>query len=450
MQFAQSSGYVVIADLANYFDTIPLQALRNAITGLTTISENVLNLMFFVLEALAWRPYFMPHPGVGLPQLMFDAPRLLAHVYLYKLDVELERLTEGSFVRWMDDINAGVTSPTEGRKLLGNLQELLNSQALQLNSSKSKVLSGHEALDHFCARHNRALTILENSFEYGVGTLAAQQAEREALRDSYRRFKRSGRRGQWDKVQKRYLRLFGVFGDAYPMRDIRRLLHEQPSVRDAAFRYMTAIGFTHSRLRLVQAFLESGDCEDEGALFGVVDCLLGWQPPQSAYVAGRMTTIANGLSARRPDRRAFSFGAALAILAKYGSGADLASHIVGHVEVWTRSSWASRQVAAVTPRLDPATRQAVLEHLQRSGLLQGLQVFTHLKQLSELTSVDRQLEKYLTFKPEGSKPYPLYKILIALAVLAGRGLPIAAKSRLRDRILESVSDPYMRALLIAA
>ena len=77
--YPQSTGskFDPLAYLANYFDTIPLHSLRNVIAAASKISEHVLDLLFFVLETLIWRPYYIPNSGVGLPQLNFDAPRLL-------------------------------------------------------------------------------------------------------------------------------------------------------------------------------------------------------------------------------------------------------------------------------------------------------------------------------------------------------------------------------------
>ena len=117
-QFARTYDYVVITDLANYFDCIPLAALRNRISSLGAFSETVLNFLFFLLDAFTWRPYYMPPSGVGLPQLNFDAPRLLAHAYLFPIDAELQRTTDGDFVRWMDDINCGAPDPETAHRLL--------------------------------------------------------------------------------------------------------------------------------------------------------------------------------------------------------------------------------------------------------------------------------------------------------------------------------------------
>ena len=82
LKFTDSYQYIVVTDIANYFDCIPLASLRNTLASCGKFSENLLNFLFYLLEAFSWRPYYMPHSGVGLPQINFDAPRLLAHAYL--------------------------------------------------------------------------------------------------------------------------------------------------------------------------------------------------------------------------------------------------------------------------------------------------------------------------------------------------------------------------------
>jgi hypothetical protein len=155
----------------------------------------------------------MPHSGVGLPQINFDAPRLLAHAYLFKLDEELESATNGNFVRWMDDIDAGVNSREEGKKLLRNLDNILSSQGLRLNTSKSKILSAQDAVAHFWIQENRTLTIIENSIKHGSGSSITQKKQKHLLKKRFRSFDRKLRTGQWDKVFKRYFSLFGMVKD---------------------------------------------------------------------------------------------------------------------------------------------------------------------------------------------------------------------------------------------
>ncbi|HZG42978.1 MAG TPA: hypothetical protein VEY93_08460, partial [Longimicrobium sp.] len=81
--FSDQFPYTVVTDVATYYDTIPLGSLRHAIASLGRFRQDVMDLLFYMLEAFIWRPEYIPVTGVGLPQLNFDAPRLLAHAYLF-------------------------------------------------------------------------------------------------------------------------------------------------------------------------------------------------------------------------------------------------------------------------------------------------------------------------------------------------------------------------------
>ena len=447
-EFTSTHEFVVVTDIANFFDTIPLHTLRNTLASIAKISENVLNLLFFALEALTWRPYFMPHSGVGLPQIDFDAPRLLANAYLFKLDQELEH-TSGSFVRWMDDIDAGVNSREEGKKLLQSIQSVLNSQGLQLNSNKSKILFAKEAVEHFCIRHNRALTIIQNSIENGAKTPKSIAQLGRSLRASYSKFRSSKLTGNWDKVQKRYLNLFGKLKDPRAIRDLPTLLSEFPSTRGAIFRYLIDLGYSEPRFRIVENFLASGNCVCAGSLFEAVKCLISWDMPLKDRIVGRILTLAAIVAEKHDETLSFPFGAALLLMAKYAPREALLNYIDENHRIWERSAWASRQVAAVSPLLPDSSRQNILAALQKNGLLQGLQVWESLASLQQMTSFDRQLRPYLFDTKAKDGAVIFSKVVLAFAMLSGC-LSTSEKTELRAHFIATWKDKWYRALIAKA
>src|SRR5262249_48073981 len=155
----------VTTDVASYYDCIPLGALRNQLSALSDAPECMLDLLFYILGDYVWRPDYMPNSGVGLPQLSFDAPRLLGFAYLFHADRCLLERARGDFVRWMDDINFGARSKPEARAILHNLETVVNSTGLHLNSGKTKILDRPAAREHFALDLNRRLTFLQNRLE---------------------------------------------------------------------------------------------------------------------------------------------------------------------------------------------------------------------------------------------------------------------------------------------
>ncbi|MGB3208052.1 MAG: RNA-directed DNA polymerase [Crinalium sp.] len=442
-----SHQYIVVADIANYFDCIPLPSLRNALASYGKFSENLLNFLFYLLDAFSWRPYYMPHSGVGLPQINFDAPRLLAHTYLFKLDEELAKSTNGDFVRWMDDIDAGVDSREEGKRLLRNLDNVLSSQGLRLNASKSKILFAQDAVAHFWIQENRALTIIENSIKQDIGSQSIQAYRKELLKKRFRKFNKKSRTGQWDKVFKRYFNLFGLIKDSYLENHLKIILAETFSLRGAAFTYLVRLGITSKRLDIIENFLLSGNCEDDVSLFEAVQCFIRWETPATGNLVQRMVNIANNIAKKNGLYSCSGITAAIWVLAKYGSRADLMSLIASSKGIWEKSAWAARQVAAVTPLLVEQDCLFITEQITQNGLLQALQVLAHISSLKRLTRLDDQLSSYLKHQPSHSVPYySLPKVILAITLFQGQLAPIHKKD-LRNKLLTLITDRRYKYLI---
>jgi hypothetical protein len=448
--FTESHPFMVVTDIANYFDSIPLISLRNAIAELGHFKENLLNFLFYLLESFAWRPYYIPSPGVGLPQINFDAPRLLATAYLFKIDRELDRNTKGDFVRWMDDIDAGVDSRQAGKKLLRDLETVLNSQGLRLNSGKSRILSAKEAVAHFWIQENRSLTIIENSIKNGASDGLASVFVKKILRRRVRSFLRRSRSGQWEKVYKRYLKLFGLTRDAILETRASSLLEDTPSLRGAVFRYLGVLGPNTRRLAIVQGFLQSGHCEDEASLFEAIKCLISWETPAGGKLVDKIVQLAKELAAPAGVPSIGRICAALWLLAKYGSPTELFALVKDSREIWEKSPWTARQIAAVVPLMPADARSLVVSTAATNGMLQALQVLASTFSLMRVTTLDQQLRTYLAHPPPEGYPYPLQKVIVAKMVLEG-GLNDGERKWLRETLLRIVSDRrYLQMLQLVS
>ena len=92
-EFTSTFDYIVVTDISNYFDNISLAHLRNVISSYGNFDECLLDFLFFILEAFVWRPDYLPLSGCGLPQVNFDAPRLLGFAFLFEIDKFLDEKT---------------------------------------------------------------------------------------------------------------------------------------------------------------------------------------------------------------------------------------------------------------------------------------------------------------------------------------------------------------------
>src|SRR5690606_28147102 len=157
MSFASTFSTICITDIANYFDTIEFSQLRNILSSICSVDEVILDFLFMMLEAFCWTPDYLPFMGKGLPQVNFDAPRILSHAFLFEADKLLAKRTNEHFVRWVDDITIAADSEEEGKAILRDLDELLMTRGLRLNSGKTVILNATDAVQHLWRDENQYL-----------------------------------------------------------------------------------------------------------------------------------------------------------------------------------------------------------------------------------------------------------------------------------------------------
>ncbi len=150
--FAKSKKFVVVTDISNYYDTISYDHLRNILADLSIAREHALDLLIYTLSCMLWQPDYMPRVPVGLPQSNLDAPRLLAHCFLFEIDEFLSHTPKVDFARYMDDIDIGVDSVAAAKSVLRDLDLALQTRQIRLNSGKTRILSESDAYRHFKIR----------------------------------------------------------------------------------------------------------------------------------------------------------------------------------------------------------------------------------------------------------------------------------------------------------
>lgn len=201
LEFTDTKQYVITTDLSNYYDSIRLRELRSVISGHIQINcpEVFLDLIFDITESLSWRPDYLPSQFIGLPVINLEAIRLLAHAFLFEVDIVLQQQVKEHFVRWMDDIVIGVDDIDEAKKTLKSISDVLKSRGLALNMAKTRILTSEDAKKHFLFDENIKLnTFSENPI-----------SEREFMNAFRSNWKNNKNYRYFDKALKRYITLAG-------------------------------------------------------------------------------------------------------------------------------------------------------------------------------------------------------------------------------------------------
>lgn len=445
-KFTQVYNVLVVTDIANYFDAIPIGQLRNRIASLGHFDEVVLDFLFHLLAQLIWRPEYLPPSGTGLPQIQFDAPRLLAHAYLYEADRFLSRECNGDVVRWMDDITFGATDVATAKEVLRELDELLASLGIRLNSGKTKILSSRDGVKHFRMLENRYLSVVQEILDLRPNSPSTKSRVARYLRRSWAKFWRDPRSGFWEKIGKRFFTLFGRLNDSHLQRWVPEIIASVPSLRHSAFRYYRRLGYSRGRFNQIRDFIQGPHCLDDAGLFGGVTLLVDWSIPHNGVSARETVAVAMRLP-RSATTPGVGFAAGLWLLAKYGTDMEIGDYAVRHERQWRISQWASRQVAAASVRMNGESAARVAGTISAFGLLEGAAVLGHIREIQHRTSLTKGMRMYIE-RP--SQPFPLSKALIACTLLRGN-LPERRKAQLLSRLLGAVADPtYERLLRIAA
>jgi hypothetical protein len=346
----------------------------------------------------------------------------------------------------MDDIDFGAKSLAEGRNILGELDTELNKFGVRLNPAKTRILDTAEAAQHFLIQENRALNVLTNSLKHGSHTAASTRRISRKLSGRFTRFVGIERKGHWNKVLKRYFTLLGKLQNSVMEPFIPQFLESIPDVRDSVYSYYLRLGFSPLRYRQIFRYLTSGYCIDDVSLFGAANLLVQWHIPATSGYRNAVIKLAWRLIRERNTMTKVISG--LWLVAKYGTQRQLWLYLRKTETIWIRTEWASRQVAAASPRLHPRNRDKLRRLIGAAGLLQGLHVITNLEDMRSLRTLDTQLRTYLRHPPAEPYPYPFPKILVALNSISG-DLAIAAKRRLCDDISALTQDTVFHELLTA-
>lgn len=202
----QGYTHVVDADLANYFDSIPHEALMARVRERISDGSVLRLLEGFVKQdilqgAKRWTP------ARGAPQGAVLSP-LLANIYLHPLDVHLQR---GGYrmVRYADDSVVLCRTAEEAQAALNAMQRWVQAHGLRLNPDKTHVGD--------CREPGQGFDFLGYRFEGGKRWVRRKslQAMRERIRQKTLRTAGTSMKAMIDDLNPMLRGWFGYFKHAH-------------------------------------------------------------------------------------------------------------------------------------------------------------------------------------------------------------------------------------------
>jgi len=73
----------VTTDITNYYDNIGFEELRRVIAAAAPTAEVLLDLLFTLIQDLAWSPDYLPRTLRGLPVINIESPSLTVSITLW-------------------------------------------------------------------------------------------------------------------------------------------------------------------------------------------------------------------------------------------------------------------------------------------------------------------------------------------------------------------------------
>ncbi|UWP96500.1 RNA-directed DNA polymerase [Aliiroseovarius crassostreae] len=444
--FAKENNYIVITDVANFYDFINFQHLRNIVSSLADIRESTLDLLIHVLNRLTWTPDFMPLTQVGMPQIETSATRVLANAMLYEVDKLCEHSAVSNYARFMDDMDVGVDSVEKAKVIVRDMDLTLQSRQLRLNSSKTQILSQQEAFSHFCIAENMTLSRIEalvekKRFPSFTKTILTSKYEMWLDRSTDGGPGENSRftKGNGPKIHKHILSLLYDAGGTVSDEDLLWQIENNPSMRPTALRYLSKTGRGNTVLKRLVSMAKNGVFVDDAAYVDVAGFMLHTRFRKTNACTLRVEEFCK-LAASTSD---IGLHSAIFVSARFLTRPQIQSLLDDHIEQISGDFWLCRAAGGLTSLfIGEAEWGLYLEFLRNLNSPDADDVYNYLLSVSSATSFNQSLKAYIK-AANHTFPQGLFfpKVLILLAV-AKNGDCAALAPNLHTDHPALKKDPY--------
>jgi hypothetical protein len=432
--FTKCKKYLVVTDIANYFDNIGLKELRVVISEKSRIPEVYLDLLFTTLESQSWSPDYIPRSFRGLPTINIEAPRLLAHVFLYEIDEIAHAMSGGCCVRWMDDINIGVDGVSEGSKILGSLNDVLKSRGLALNIGKTVLYKDTEAQNHFMFSENVYLDNIQEKINNGTIT---SREKTYLLKRVIGQVTSEKKQKNWGKIAKRYFTTLSLLKSDRLISFCVKMYASSPDLRNSIAQYLIQLGNNHTTRRCIEELLRA-ERFDDIAKYNLYSVVTSWNVGMQKEDKLFILRIKRSLLGPKTQFDCLSY---LQFLAKYGSPSEVINGVLTTKNIWKANPFLGRQAMAILPRAYVVNKSAVTRILNdqiANGTDQTASVAKSIIDLLNLSKLSQEMRGYID--PPKLRRYGIGRYLVMYAMACSGS--IKADAALSGSIRAKMIDAY--------
>ncbi|MFI7551949.1 RNA-directed DNA polymerase [Micromonospora sediminimaris] len=159
-------NFFVESDIANFYPSIRLEAIREHLHSRTSLEKEVVRLCVQIIDGVMPRRDYSEVSLMGLPQEQIGSSRDIAHSLLLHVDKAFEvEGAQGHYTRFMDDILVGVKTPQDGFACISRLQRSLEALGLYPNAAKTTVTTVGDYLTESMVATNAAIDRVGHELE---------------------------------------------------------------------------------------------------------------------------------------------------------------------------------------------------------------------------------------------------------------------------------------------
>jgi hypothetical protein len=403
-------------------------------------------MLIYVLSGLLWQPDYMPRIEIGLPQINLDAPRVLAHCFLYELDTYLANNASRDFVRYMDDIDVGVDSIAAAKDVLKSIDLVLQTKQVRLNSGKTIILSQKDAIRHFRIIENTRLDMLQSRIKRKLKARQTLTRERRLIELRIRRglAAKAFDDGNGDKILKRLMTLGSVSSARILPRELYRIFMLRPTVRENVCSYVRATGLTPAKARILADAAESPLLVDDAARVDLINYLVETGVTVTHEIAVFLSRIVDA----QDGKNVFGLYCKIWMLSKYGSTHQLLETIASNLDIWASHDRLGRIIGSFRPIfLDTPIWESFLQVISESrneGIRDAYKFHRQLE--TDLAVFNSMFAASENPNPSRGTGITHAKFLCLLSALRNRSAPDARRRRLRNRNQAAWNDIYYRKI----
>ena len=444
--FAKRHRYVVVTDIANYYDFISYDHLRNVLSDLSLAREHSLDLLIYALSHMLWQPDYMPRVQIGLPQIHLDGARLLAHCFLFEVDKVIVRRKGIEYARYMDDIDIGVDSLVEGKAVLRDIDLALQTRQIRLNSGKTKILTDKEARLHYRIRHNAYLdkleVLVETRLKSGKPISSYQKFITKFISFGLLRDRFSS--GNGEKILKRCINYAREFKANIEDIDFLQILCDWPGCRLALLQWWQHSATSSEKLTLLNQFVSSSHIVDDITFINLAIAISSARLPANLKTELSIRELCGNID----PKTKWGYYANLWILSKYGSNDELFSIVDKGENNWSTSEQLSRTVASLYPRFVDLPQKAPFEGMLRRSNFWVRSALEFEISLTTTVSGLTAIKPFVT-APNPSLPNRIThsKFLMVLGLLKNPSIAPTAAKALQSVHSYALSDGFYQLLV---